>query len=100
MKRSRELLEEWQFPHLVHGGVTLIRRSDCESCVRRILSDRCVLHGYEGFKLFEDGRVQPDMEWSASWSVHTVPPLDAVLSQIYEIPSEVTHVEFVFSKVT
>lgn len=88
MKRTRQLLEEWQFPHIVFGGVTLVRKAEWELCVQRIFKERCVLHGYEMFKLFEDGRIQPDMDWSASWSPRTLPTVEEIFAQLSEAPRE------------
>jgi|SRR5471030_28693 len=98
MKRTRQLLEEWQFPHIVVGGVTLVRKAEWELCVQRIFRERCALHGYEMFILFEDGRIQPDMDWSASWSPYTLPTVEEIFAQLSEAPRELNHVEFVFSK--
>lgn len=98
MKRTRQLLEEWQFPHLAVSGVTLVRRADWELCVQRIFSERCAFHGYDMFELFENGRIRPDMDWSASWSPTTIPTEEEIFSQLSEAPCKLDHVEFSFSK--
>ena len=97
-KRTRQLLEEWQFPHIAVGGVNLVHRADWKPCVLRIFNEQCAFHGYEMFKLFEDNRMQPDMDWSASWSPGTLPTSEEILAQLYEAPNEMGYVEFVFSK--
>lgn len=98
VKRARQLLEEWQFPHLVVGGVTLVRRADWNMCVQRIFSEGCAFHGYEMFELSTNGGIRPDMDWSASWSPRTLPTEDEIFSQLSEAPRELGHVEFSFSK--
>lgn len=96
-KRTRQLLGEWQIPHIEVGGVTLVNRADWKLCVLRIFNEQCAFHGYEMFKLFED-RIQPDMGWSASWASSTLPTSEEILAQLYEAPNELGYVEFVFSK--
>ena len=98
MKQARQLLKEWQFPYIVVGGVPLVRKAEWELCVQRIFRERCALHGYEMFILFEDGRIQPDVDWSASWSPCTLPTVEEILAQLSEAPREMSHVEFIFSK--
>lgn len=71
---QRQLLHGWNFPHLVHGGVTLVAKGDAEKCLRTIIGQRCRLYGYEGFTLHDEGRIQPHMEWSASWAWDHLPP--------------------------
>lgn len=95
-KRNHQLLEKWQFPHIAVGGIRLVHRTDWKLCVLRIFSEQCVFHGYEMFKLFEDNSIQPDMDWSASWSPSTLPAPEQILAQIYEAPSGLDYVEFVF----
>ncbi len=97
---QRQLLRQWNFPHIVHGGVTLVARPDAEKCLRMILEQKCRLHGYEGFTLQSDGRVQPHIEWSASWSLEHQPSFAEMLRDVLEPPASVTHFEFVFSDVT
>lgn len=50
------------------------------------------------FIVFEDGRIQSDMDWSASWSPPTLPTVEEIFAQLSEAPRELSHVEFVFSK--
>jgi hypothetical protein len=95
--KTRELLVAWNFPHLAYYGVTLVARADAEKCLLLILEHNCRLYGYEGFTLLDDDRIQPHMEWSASWSWNRLPDLDEMLWQLREPPSTVTHFEFVFS---
>ncbi len=97
---QKQLLRYWEFPHVVHGGVTLVARQDAEKCLRMILEQKCRLQGYEGFTLHSDGQIQPHMEWSASWSWEHLPPLAEMLKDVLEPPVSVTHFEFVFSDVT
>jgi hypothetical protein len=94
---QRQLLHQWNFPHLVHGGVTLIARENAEQCLRTVIEQRCHLHGYDGSTLHGDGRIQPHIEWSASWSWGDLPPLPTILRDVLDSPAEVTHFEFVFS---
>jgi hypothetical protein len=94
---QRELLRSWNFPHLVHGGVTLVARSNAEKLLRTILEQGCHLHGYEGFTVHSDGRIQPHMEWSASWPWDQLPPIFVMLRDLFSSPAVVTHFEFVFS---
>jgi hypothetical protein len=94
---QRQLLRNWNFPHLVHGGVTLVAREDAERVLQTILKQQCRLHGYEGFTLHQDGRIQPHLEFSASWSWDNLPPLYTILGDVLGSPVEVTHFEFVFS---
>ena len=96
MPRPRELLIRWGIPHLAVSGVTLVPRSESDACVRRIFAEQCSFYGYEGFTLFPDGKYQPHMEWSASWSDTNVPPESEVIAQLHEAPADVTHYEFVF----
>lgn len=95
----RQLLSKWNFPHVVHGGLTLVARTDAEKCLTLIVEKKCCLHGYDGFTLFDDGRVQPHMEWSASWAYDRLPSLAEMLEQLREPPDIVTHYEFVFADV-
>jgi hypothetical protein len=95
--KTRELLAAWNFPHIEQYGVTLVARADAEKCLMLILERKCRLHGYDGFTLFDDGRIQPHTEWSASWSWDQLPKLDEMLRELREPPSTVTHFEFVFS---
>jgi hypothetical protein len=81
----------------VHGGVTLVAREDAERVLQTILKQQCRLHGYEGFTLHQDGRIQPHLEFSASWSWDNLPPLSTILGDVLGSPVEVTHFEFVFS---
>lgn len=94
---QRQLLHMWNFPHLVHGGVTLVARENAEKCLRMVVEQKCRLHGYEGFTLHSDGRIQPDMEWSASWSWDDLPPVPTMLLDQLGSPAEVTHFELVFA---
>lgn len=94
---QRQLLHKWNFPHLVHGGVTLVARENAEKCLRMVIDQKCHLHGYEGFTLHSDGRIQPHLEWSASWSWDDLPPVPTMLLDLLGSPAEVTHFEFVFS---
>jgi hypothetical protein len=94
---QRQLLQQWNFPHLVHGGVTLIARENAEQCLRTVIEQRCHLHGYDGFTLYSDGRIQPHAESNASWSWDDLPPLPTMLRDVLDSPAEVTHFEFVFS---
>jgi hypothetical protein len=94
---QRQLLHKWNFPHLVHGGVTLVARKNAEKCLRMVIDQKCRLHGYEGFTLHSDGRIQPHLEWSASWSWKNLPPVPTMLLDLLGSPVEVTHFEFVFS---
>jgi hypothetical protein len=93
----RQLLSKWNFPHLVHHGVTLVARTDAEKCLTLILEKQCRLYGYDGFTLYDDGRIQPHTEWSASWAYDRLPPLAEILLQLREPPATVTHYEFVFA---
>lgn len=94
---QRQLLHMWNFPHLVHGGVTLVARENAEKCLRMVVEQKCRLHGYEGFTLHSDGRIQPHMEWSASWSWDDLPPVPTMLLDLLGSPAEVTHFELVFA---
>lgn len=96
MKSTHEALTHWGIPFVQRGGVTLVAREHADKCAAHIIQEGLYLKGYEGFTLFPDGRVQPHMEWSASWSMATVPELSEILSQFRESPPEVTHFEFVF----
>lgn len=93
---ARDKLSQWEIPFVAAGGVTLVARRHSAACVGRILQEGCSLFGYEGFTLFADGKYQPHLEWSASWSPVTVPTEVEVVAQLEEAPSEVTHYEFVF----
>lgn len=93
----RELLQDWHFPHLVIGGVILVARGDARTCLLRILAEECRLHGYDSFTLHDDGRIEPHMAWSASWTWDCLPPLPAMQDDLRALPEAVTHVEFVFS---
>lgn len=94
---QRRLLQKWNFPHLVHGGVTLVARENAEKCCLMVIEQKCHLHGYEGFTVHSDGRIQPHLESSASWSWDDLPPLSAMLRDMLDSPAEVTHFELVFS---
>ncbi|WP_423679819.1 hypothetical protein [Undibacterium sp. WLHG33] len=96
MLRPRELLPHWNIPYLALGGVTLVPRSASAACVHRILAERCKFLGYEGFTLHADGKYQPHLEWSASWSPTSVPSESEIISQLDEASTDVTHYEFVF----
>ena len=96
---QKQLLCRWAFPHVDHGGISLVARLDAEKCLRKILEQKCRLHGYEGFTLHDDGKIQPHMEWSASWSWGHLPPLAEMLTELLEPPALVTHFEIVFSEV-
>lgn len=96
MKSTRDTLMYWGIPFVPRGGVTLVSREHASGFAARIIEGGLYLRGYEGFTLFPDGRVQPHMEWSASWSKVTVPSLSEIQTQLKESPPEVTHFEFVF----
>lgn len=93
----QQLLRQWKFPHLNHGGIALVARTDADKCLRMILEQNCRLHGYDGFTLHSDGQLQPHMEWSASWSWKHLPFFAEMLKDVLESPASVTHFEFVFS---
>lgn len=94
---QRQLLPKWNFPHLIHGGVALVAKANAEKCLQMVIERKCHLHGYDAFTLHSDGRIQPHLEWSASWSWSDLPPLSALLHDVLDSPAEVTHFEFVFS---
>jgi hypothetical protein len=94
---QRELLQSWNFPHQIHGGVTLVSREYAKKCLRTVIEKKCRLHGYEGFTHHDDGRLQPHMEWSASWQWNHLPPMDVILQDVLETPELVTHFELVFT---
>jgi hypothetical protein len=97
---QRQLLHKWNFPHLLHSGVTLVARENAEKCLRMVIEQECHLHGYDGFTLHSDGRIQPHLEWSASWLWDDLPPLSTMVRDVLDSPAEVTHFEFVFSDAT
>ncbi|AMO24349.1 hypothetical protein GCM10027034_14280 [Ramlibacter solisilvae] len=92
----RAKLAQWDIPFIAAGGVTLVARDRCAACIGRLLREGCDLFGYEGFTLFADGKYQPNLEWSASWSASAVPSAAEIVAQLEEAPPEVTHYEFVF----
>lgn len=96
MTAASQLFEHWSVPHLVKGGVTLVARVDCAACLARIYAENRVLLGYEGFTLRSDGKIQPQSEWIASWSLGSAPSEARVVEQLAEAPPEITHFEFVF----
>jgi hypothetical protein len=93
---NRDQLSRWGIPFVALGGVTLVAREHGAACVGRIHQEGCSLVGYEGFTLFADGKYQPHLEWSASWSVATRPSEVEIVAQLEEAPIEVTHYEFAF----
>jgi hypothetical protein len=100
MKNRRELIVEWDFPHVQRFGVTLVARKNWDACVQKIFADGCQFYGYDAFRVFDDGSIQPNGEWDRTWKENTAPKLDEVLIQLTKIQPEITHIEFVFSKAT
>ncbi|WP_339509876.1 hypothetical protein [Pseudomonas sp. RL_15y_Pfl2_60] len=96
MANRRKLLETWSFPHVQRYGVTLVARSDAAACVERIFAEDCRFYGYDSFTVLPDGKIQPHMEWSPSWSQGATPLLAALLAELQLHPAGVTHYEFVF----
>lgn len=96
MAKRREILERWKFPFVQHGGITLVAREDARKCVERIFSESCRFYGYDAFTLFPDDKIQPHLDWSASWPRGAAPGLETVISDLAGDPPEVTHYEFVF----
>jgi hypothetical protein len=99
MKNRRELFVEWDFPHIQRNGVTLVAKNDWVDCVKKILAEGCQYYGHDAFSLFENGSIQPSMEWSGSWPESKVPTFDGIFNQLAGITPDITHIEFVFSKV-
>jgi len=95
MSDWRELLEQWNFPHLQRGGVTLVARSDAPACIKLIYANQCLFAGYDSFTVTPEW-IQPHMEWSPSWKCSEAPIPDDLLSELKAHPSEITHYEFVF----
>ena len=97
MVNDREIFIAWGIPVLPCTSITLVPREHAADCVRRILQERYKLHGYEGFTYFSTGQFQPHLEWSASWSDSSRPPLAEIIVQLSEPPPEITHFNFAFS---
>ncbi len=95
MPHRRELLEQWNFPFLQRGGVTLVARSDAPACIALIYTNHCQFFGYDAFTVTEEW-IQPHLDWSPSWAGAEAPSSSGLLSQLRSHPSEVTHYEFMF----
>ena len=96
MADRRQVLERWGFPHIARYGVTLVNRVDADACLRRIYSDATFFHGYDAFHRFEDGSIQPHLQYSDQWTPAARPSLEALLGAVRSHPAEITHYEFVF----
>jgi hypothetical protein len=96
MANRRELLDSWEVPHEQRYGLTLVARKDAAACVRRIIAESCRFYGYDAFTLSPEHKVQPHLDWSASWPAGGIPSLRQILSDLQTHPSAVTHYEFVF----
>ena len=98
MKDWHSLLEEHGFPHIRRSGVTLVSRMDAPACLDLIYANHWQFLGYDSFTV-QDNTIQPHLEWSPDWSRSGspgTPPKQAVLAEIAEHPTYVTHYEFVF----
>jgi|SRR5215831_11732891 len=96
MATRRAILERWKFPFVQHGGVTLVARDHARNCIERIFAEPCRFYGYDAFTVFPDNKIQPHLDWSASWPRGAAPTFQAVVSALASHPPEVTHYEFVF----
>lgn len=51
--------------------------------------------GYDSFKLFDDDKIQPFMEFSHDYSIKDI-NIDRIKIDLKEISPEITHIEIVF----
>jgi hypothetical protein len=96
MAKWREILERWDFPHTVVGGVTLVDRVEAERCLRRVYSESTYFHGYDAAEHLADGRYSLSLQYSDQWGPGSRPSLQSLLETLSQHPPEVTHYEFVF----
>ena len=97
MSDRQDLLEEFEFPYVKRGGVTLVAREDAAACVALIYRHEWQFLGYDSFTVTSEF-IQPHLEWSPDWSRSGAPHMQSVLAELASHPSEVTHYEFVFKR--
>ena len=90
------IFEAHSIPTIRIGSGILIAIEHCEDAIKAIYGSKFRFWGYEGFKVFSDGKRQPNLSFSASFSSERQPTLDEVLNGIDFETREVTHYEFVF----
>lgn len=88
-------LKDWGVEFAQVGGVTLVKKSDVADCIKRIFSENCRFLGYDAFTLRSDGKIQPHLQWSMSYSKGS-PSLENTLAWMKDHPETVTHYELVF----
>ena len=85
-------------PFIQRPGAALVARADAVECLALIYAERLCLLGYDAFTLFPDNKLQPHLEWSASYSRTNQPALEHVVEGLASDPPQVTHYEFVFTE--
>ena len=90
------IFEAHSIPTIKIGSGILIAIEHCDDAIKAIYDSKYHFLGYEGFKVFPDGKRQPNLSFSASFSFERQPTIDEVLNGIDLETSEITHYEFVF----
>lgn len=90
--------KHWGIGFVRRSGTVLVARADALKCVKHIYAEPHNFYGYDAFALLAAEKLQPLLEWSASYSVEYPPSIQLVISGIDNDPIEVTHYEFIFER--
>ena len=95
MDTNFEVLVKLDASPIQRNGMILIPISRAEQTMIKLLRENYHLLGFDSFKLFDDNRIQPFLEFSPDYSYKKI-NIDVIVNDLKRISSEITHIEIVF----
>jgi len=94
MDKDKELFDRLGISTIMHGNIILIPRNEVSSSIEKVLEEGIRLLGFDAFKLHDDGKIQPFMEFSAEYS-KSAPEFKTIKDTLNKATEEITHYEVV-----
>jgi hypothetical protein len=91
-----QTLRAWGIPFITIGSGELVPREHATRLIESVYLHGYIFYGYEAFTVFPDGKGQPHLEFSASFSKQKQRTLAEALASLQDDPVEITHYEFSF----
>jgi hypothetical protein len=95
MDENFELLVNLDSSPIHRNGIILIPVSKAEQTILKLLKRNYQILGFDSFKLLEDNKIQPFIEFSHDYS-YKVLNIEKIKNDLKEISPEITHIEIVF----
>ena len=89
-----ELFMELDASPIQRNGIILIPVSKVEQTIIKLLEKDLVILGFDAFKLYDDNRIQPFLEYSPDYSKGTI-NFGVIKNDLKKISPEITHIEIV-----